>query len=263
MQFDGYAIAAHIGCVEFRMCHVCSLFQSCYDLQIFAYFFYCVNVCVFLQVGCAGYACCVYFFQFLAVGGYFGDLITHLRVYCEVQGLALVYGMSALDCCCAYRVYRVIYVVLAFYCCLANQIFCLHCIGSCVCASPDGYGVVCLTCQLAHQFDGIVLQELLIAIKVNFAAVTIVICRILSRSLGFVVYKLTVFGLVSHGLTVCGFICCGGLVCLRLICYGFFGLILSNSLFCLGGLRNSLGFLFRNLSLILGLSLSFFLSAVC
>ena len=72
-----------------------SFFQACYDLQIFAYFFYCVNVCVFLQVGCAGYACCVYFFQFLAVGGYFGDFIAYLRVYCEVQGLALVYGMSA------------------------------------------------------------------------------------------------------------------------------------------------------------------------
>ena len=236
------------------MCHVCSLFQACYDLQIFAYFFYCVNVCVFLQVGCAGYACCVYFFQFLAVGGYFGDLIAYLRVYCEVQGLALVYGMSALDCCCAYRVYRVIYVVLAFYCCLANQIFCLHCIGSCVCASPDGYGVVCLTAQFAHQFDGIVLQELLIAVKVSCAAAAIVICRsltaglvcrILSRSLGFVVYKFTVFGLV----------------CLRLICCGFFGLILSNGFFCLGGFRECFGFFLR--SFCLGLSLSFFLSAVC
>ncbi len=70
-----------------------SLFQACYDLQIFTYFFYCANVCVFLQVGCAGYACCVYFFQFFAVGGYFGNLITYLRVYCEVQGLALVYGL--------------------------------------------------------------------------------------------------------------------------------------------------------------------------
>ena len=257
MQADGYAIAAYIGCVEFRMCHVFSLFQACYDLQIFAYFFYCVNVCVFLQVGCAGYACCVYFFQFLAVGGYFGDLITYLRVYCEVQGLALVYGMSALDCCCAYRVYGVIYVVLAFYCCLANQIFCLHCIGSCVCAAPDGYGVVCFTAQFAHQFNGIVLQELLIAIKVNCVAAAIVICR----SLGFVVYKLTVFGLVSHGLTVCGFICCGGLVCLRLVCGGFLGLILSNGFFCLGGLRECFGFFLR--SFCLGLSLSFFLSAVC
>ena len=232
------------------MCHVLSFFQACYDLQIFAYFFYCVNMCVFLQVGCAGYACCVYFFQFLAVGGYCGDLITYLRVYCEVQGLALIYGMSALNCCCAYRVYRVIYVVLAFYCCLANQIFCLHCIGSCVCASPDGYGVVCLTCQLAHKFDGIVLQELLIAVKVSFATAAIVICRILSRSLSFVVYKLTVFGLVSHGLTVCSFICCG-----------FFGLILSNGFFCLGSLRECFGFFLR--SFCLGLSLSFFLSAVC
>ena len=253
MQADSYAIAAYIGCVEFRMCHVLSLFQTCYDLQIFTDAFYCINVCIVCQVRCACNVGYVYLVQNFAVGGYFGDLITYLRVYCEVQGLALVYGMSALDCCCAYRVYRVIYVVLAFYCCLANQIFCLHCICSCVCASPDGYGVVCFTAQFAHQFDGIVLQELLIAIKVNFAAAAIVICR----SLGFVVYKLTVFGLVSHGLTVCGFICCGGLVCLRLVCGGFLGLILSNGFFCLGGLRECFGFFLR--SFCLGLSLS----AVC
>ena len=261
MQADGYAIAAHIRCVEFRMCHAVDLFQGCNNFQILSYFCYGIDMLVFCEVGCTCYTCCINFFYVFTVCGYAGDLVADLRVYCEVQGLALVYGMSALNCCCAYRVYRVIYVVLAFYCCLANQIFCLHCICSCVCASPDGYGVVCLTCQLAHQFDGIVLQELLIAIKVNFAAVTIVICRILSRSLGFVVYKLTVFGLVSHGLTVCGFICCGGLVCLRLICYGFFGLILSNGFFCLGGLRECFGFFLR--SFCLGLSLSFFLSAVC
>ena len=226
------------------MCHVCSLFQSCHDLQIFAHFFYSINMSVFLQIGCACNACCVYFFQFLAVGGYFGDLVAYLRVYCEVEGFAFVYGVGAFDCCCAYRIYGVINAVLAFYCCHACQIFCFHCICSCVCAVPDGYGVVCLTCQFAHQFNGVIFQELLVdaAIVICRSFGVVVVCRSLSRSFGCVIHQLAVFGLI----------CCGGLVC-----DGLLGLVVSNGFFCLGGLRECFGFFLQSLCL------GFSLSAVC
>ena len=100
---------------------------------------------VFLKVGCACYCCCIDFFECLAVGGYFTDFVANLRFYCEVKGCALFYAAVALEGCCADRIYGVIYVVLTIYCCFANQIFCFYNISSCICAAPDGYGVVCLT----------------------------------------------------------------------------------------------------------------------
>ena len=259
VQADGNAIAAHIRCVEFRMCHSVNLFQGCNNFQILSYFCYGIDMLVLCKVGCAGYACCVYFFQFLAVGGYFGDLITYLRVYCKVQGLAFVYGVCAFDRCCAYRIYGVIYAVLALYCCLTCQVLGLYHIRSCVCAAPDGYGVVCLTIQLACQFNGVILQELLVAVKTNILAVAA--CRLFSvcfiRSGNVFGRSLSLFG----ELAVC-LIGCGGLVCLSLVCNGFLRAVISNGFFC-GSLYRSLSFFFRLLCFGFSLCFGLFLSVCC
>ena len=258
VQADGHAFAAHIGCAEFRMCHAHGFFQACHNLQIFGNGFYCIDMLMLLQIGCACHICCVYRFQRFAAGGYFGDLVAYLRVYCEVQGLALIYGMSAFDRCCAYRIYGVIYAVLALYCCLTGQVLGLYHIRSCVCAAPDGYGVVCLTIQLACQFNGVILQELLVVVKTNILA-TAVVCRLFSvcfiRSGNVFSRSLSLIG----ELAVC-LIGCGGLVCLSLVCNGFLRAVISNGFFC-GSLYRSLSFFFRLLCFGLGCFGGFCLSS--
>ena len=207
------------------MCHAHGFFQACHDLQIFGNGFYCIDMLMLLQIGCACHICCVCLFQRFAVGGYFGDLVAHLRVYCKVQGLAFVYGVCAFDRCCAYRIYGVIYAVLALYCCLTCQVLGLYHIRSCVCAAPDGYGIVCLTIQLACQFNGVILQELLVVVKTNILAAAVA-CRLFSgcfiRSGNVFGRSLSLFG----ELAVC-LIGCGGLyrsLCFffRLLCFGLF-----------------------------------------
>ena len=242
VQADGHAFAAHIGCAEFRMCHAHGFFQACHDLQIFGNGFYCIDMLMLLQIGCACNICCVCLFQRFAVGGYFGDLVAYLRVYCKVQGLALVYGVCAFDRCCTYRIYGVIYAVLALYCCLTGQVLGLYHIRSCVCVAPDGYGVVCLTIQLACQFNGVILQELLVVVKINILAAAVA-CRLFSgcfiRSGNVFGRSLSLFG----ELAVC-LIGCGGLVCLSLVCNGFLRAVISNGFFC-SSLYRSLCFFFR------------------
>ena len=260
MQADGHAFAAHIGCAEFWMCHAHGFFQACHDLQIFGNGFYCIDMLMLLQIGCACNICCVCLFQRFAVGGYFGDLVAYLRVYCKVQGLALVYGVCAFDGCCTYRIYGVIYAVLALYCCLTCQVLSLYHIRSCICAAPDGYGVVCLTIQLACQFNGVILQELLVVVKTNILA-TAVVCRLFSvcfiRSGNVFSRSLSLIG----ELAVC-LIGCGGLVCLSLVCNGFLRAVISNGFFC-GSLCRSLSFFFRLLCFGFSLCFGLFLSVCC
>lgn len=179
-------------------------------------------------------------FQRFAVGGYFGNLVAYLRVYCKVQGLAFVYGVCAFDRCCAYRIYGVIYAVLALYCCLTGQVLGLYHIRSCVCAAPDGYGIVCLTIQLACQFNGVILQELLVAVKTNILAAAVA-CRLFS---GCFIRNGNIFGrslsLIGE-LAVC-LIGCDGLVCLSLVCNGFLRTVISNGFFCSSLYRSLVSF---------------------
>ena len=242
------------------MCHAHGFFQACHDLQIFGNGFYCIDMLMLLQIGCACNICCVCLFQRFAVGGYFGDLVAYLRVYCKVQGLALVYGVCAFDGCCTYRIYGVIYAVLALYCCLTCQVLSLYHIRSCICAAPDGYGVVCLTIQLACQFNGVILQELLVVVKTNILA-TAVVCRLFSvcfiRSGNVFSRSLSLIG----ELAVC-LIGCGGLVCLSLVCNGFLRAVISNGFFC-GSLCRSLSFFFRLLCFGFSLCFGLFLSVCC